>query len=192
MFPHSIVTLDSWTKVTITQFLPPCLQGFTYLKSTEKYSEFFVLIPLFNLLMTLLESLFILNWPSHFIKWDNRKSRIIHLLDLSGLPIKFASSIDQQEWQLENAPELSETFLKILPTEGPWKKANQSKNVSLFIKNKAEIYESTIVKSIVAPPRAMKRTPWKVQACVEACACDRTPSITRTVFGWLSKSWRCQ
>ena len=56
--------------------------------------------------------------------------------------------------------------------------ANQSKNVSLFIKNKAEIYESTIVKSIVA--RAMKHTPWKVQACVEACACDRTPSITRT------------
>ena len=124
MFPHSIVTLDSWKKVAITQFLPPYLQGFAYLKSTEKYSEFFVLIPFFNLLMTLLESLFILNWPSHFIKWDNRKSRIIHLLDLSGLPIKFASSIDQQEWQLENAPKLSETFLKILPTEGPWKKAN--------------------------------------------------------------------
>ena len=35
-----------------------------------------------------------------------------------------------------------------------------------------------LVKSIVA--RAKNRTPWTVQACVEACACDRTPDTTRT------------
>ena len=36
-----------------------------------------------------------------------------------------------------------------------------------------------LVKSIVAC--AKNRTPWTVQACVEACACDRTPDTTRTV-----------
>ena len=35
-----------------------------------------------------------------------------------------------------------------------------------------------LVKSIVA--RAKNRTPWTVQACVEAWACDRTPDTTRT------------